>query len=107
MSASYIAARHRATHLIVAFCLSFLPWAQAHCAPRHAVARALSNSTTCPLSGPAVAATVCTLGESGTAAGSLDVIDFSAGDDSYYTWLNLDSLACASCGANSYAWLVT
>ncbi len=106
MSAPHTTARLRAEHLVVALCLSFLPLAQAHGAPRHAVIRTLSDTVPRRLSGGAVASSVCTLGETGSAAGSLDIIDFSGGDDAYYTWLNLDSLACPSCGANSYALMV-
>lgn len=96
-------ARHRMRSLILAICVSILTAAQVHAAARPAVSRPLASPRTVTRSGGTSASTLCRLGESAASTGTLNIIDFSVGDDAYYTWLNLDSLVCTSCGANTYA----
>jgi hypothetical protein len=88
---------------IVALFLALLP-VPTLASPRQAPSQPLSGATRVK-SGGSSAATLCSLGESGAPVNTLNIIDFSGSDDAYYTWLNLDSLACPSCGANSYAYM--
>src|SRR2546422_3089509 len=96
-------ARRPTGAVLLAIGLTILPMPRASAAVRHAPARPLSGVSTGTRSGGRAVSALCQLGESGAPVGALDIIDFSGGDDAYYTWLNLDSLTCATCGASSYA----
>src|SRR5882672_5359875 len=72
----------------------------------HASASRAATVTHATTSKPGtITATLCRLGEAGAPVDAQDLIDFSTGDDAYYTYLSLDSLTCSTCGANTYAYI--